>query len=447
MAVVRVLIVDDDELARKNLAQILKKDGYRITTAAAVSEAIPLLEKNRYDLVLADLVLEDGGGLEILEAAKRQWGDTEIIIVTGYASLDSAIEAMKKGAYHYLQKPFHMEEVRNLAARAVEKSSLRRQLKEMEEQLQKSIIIGKSAPIRHIVQLIHDVGPTDANVLVTGESGTGKELVAYSIHQHSRRASLKFLAINCASFTEELLANELFGHEKEAYSGAVSTRIGLLESADGGTVFFDEVADMPLSMQAKVLRVIQERELIRVGGTKAVAVDIRIIAATNKDLKKLISLGLFRQDLYYRLNVVPIHVPPLAERKSDIPLLGVYFLAKFARRMNKQFRGFSDAALDLLMRYDYPGNVRELENVLERAAALCHKDIIDVYDLPQDLVEVLIYRHDREQGQMKTLELMERDYIQWVLRKVGHNKSEAARILGIDRVSLYRKLKKYELSE
>lgn len=448
----RILVVDDDEVARKNLSRILRRDGYKITLAISGSEAIAKLDKNSYDLVLADLILEeDIGGLDVLEAAKKRSHDTEVIILTGYASVDTAIKAMKKGAYHYVQKPFRAEEVRHLAAQALEKSRLRTQVKQLEDEILSAshgpTIVGKSEKILSILSLIKQVAPTDANVLITGESGTGKELVASAIHNQSPRAEKQFLAVNCASFTDELLANELFGHEKDAYTGATTSRPGLLESADGGTIFLDEVADMPSPMQAKLLRVIQERELIRVGGNKPISINVRIVAATNKDIKKAVSSGLFREDLFYRLNVIPIRMPALAEHKEDIPLLATYLLSQILKQMNKSIKGFSDEAMKLLVEYDYPGNVRELENILERAAALCRNDVIDVDDLPPDLKDVAIYRYDHEKNGMKSMEELERDYIRWVLSRVGHNKSRAAKILGIDRASLYRKLKKYELVE
>ncbi|MFH1539682.1 MAG: sigma-54 dependent transcriptional regulator [bacterium] len=448
----RVLVVDDDESARKSLERILRKEGCDVTLAASGEVAVEKLKHDEFHLVLADLVMESSlGGMEVLDAVRERSRDTEVIIMTGYASVETAIAAMKRGAFHYLQKPFRVEEVRHLVSQALDKVRLRTQVRKLEEEVRARgegpAIVGKSEKIQAILSLIRQIGPTDANVLITGESGTGKELVASAIHRHSRRAGRHFLAINCGSFTEELLANELFGHEKDAYTGATSARPGLLESADGGTVFFDEVGDMPPAMQAKLLRVIQERVLFRVGGNKPVPVDIRVIAATNKDLKKAFSQGLFREDLYYRLNVIPVFVPPLSERKEDIPLLAAYFLSSAARRMDRRLTGFTEEAVRLLSEYSYPGNVRELENVIERAAALCRGDVVGVEDLPQDIRDVAVFRYDRETSGMKGLEEMERDYIRWVMSRTENNKSKAAKILGIDRTSLYRKLKTYELIE
>jgi DNA-binding NtrC family response regulator len=447
-----ILIVEDDAVGRRNLARILKKEGYGITCAATCGQALSALSKQRFDVVFSDLMLEeDGSGIDVLDAARRAGPDTEVIIITGYASVESAIKAMHKGAFHYLQKPFRAEEVRLLAERALEKTRLHNHVKQLEDEIRtaenRPVIVGKSEKIQSILRLIEQVGPTDANVLITGESGSGKELVASALHSKSQRARNRFLAINCASFTDELLANELFGHEKDAYTGATCARAGLLESADGGTIFFDEVADMPLPMQAKLLRVIQERELIRVGGTQPIPLSVRMIAATNKDLKNATAKGSFREDLYYRLNVIPIHMPALAERKEDIPLLAAHLLNRMLKFMNKSITGFTDEALKLLVGYEYPGNVRELENILERAAALCSGDVIGVQDLPPDLKDVAIFRYDNQAGRMKSMEELEREYILWVMNRVGHNKTHAANILGIDRASLYRKLKKYELDE
>jgi len=447
----RILVVDDDHTTRNNLSRIFQREGYQVRLAPSGSEAKVRLREDEYELVLVDLVMDDIGGMEILDYIKKHSANTEVIIMTGYGSINTAIEAIKKGSFHYIQKPFRLDEVKHIVSQAVEKSRMRAQIGALEEEIRSyrktPVIIGKSEKIKCIIDLIKQVAVTDSNVLITGESGTGKELVATAIHNQSRRAAKKFLPINCGSFTEELLANELFGHEKDAYTGATGARAGLLESADGGTVFFDEVSDMPLSMQAKLLRVIQERQLIRVGGNKPISVDVRFIAATNKDLKKSISYGLFREDLFYRLNVVPIHLPTLAERREDIPLIATYLLNQLLEKMEKKITGFSTAAMRVLVNYDYPGNVRELENIVERAAALTCKDIIDIDDLPPDLIDTKIYRYDYEKGSMKSLDELEQEYIRWVLGKLDHNKSRAARVLGIDRASLYRKLKRYELSE
>jgi DNA-binding NtrC family response regulator len=445
----RILIVDDEEVALNALGRIMRKEGYHVVTQSSGDKAGECIHHQKFDVILTDLLLGETDGLEIMAKAKTQDPETEVIIITGHGSVDSAIEATKKGAFHYLQKPIRPDEVRHIVRQAVQKRALIRRVRELENEIGGDIpaIIGNSPKITALKKLIRQIEHSDANVLITGESGTGKELVAKAIHQTSRRNQKRFLAFNCASFTEELIANELFGHDKDAYTGATQAHAGLLESADGGTVFFDEVGDMSAAMQAKILRVVQEKELLRVGATQPVPVDIRIISATNKELKNLCSAGIFRQDLYFRLNVIPIHLPSLAERREDIPLLATHFLKLSARRTGKSLSGFSDSALGLLLDYAYPGNIRELENIIERATALAKGERIETDDLPSDLKEFNAFTFHRKTGKMKTLEEVEQEYIQWVLEQSNHNKSEASKILGIDRVSLYRKLKRSTFKE
>jgi DNA-binding NtrC family response regulator len=443
----RLLVVDDDALNLKNVGRFLKRQGHHVSTASGGKDALAKIRKGCFSLVLTDLVMEEVDGLQVLAETKKSHPDSEVIIMTGYASVPTAIDAMKKGAFHYLQKPIHLEELRCVVDHALEKVSLRDQVRRLTLHSQSGIerIIGQSRPIVHLKSLLPLIAATDSNILLTGESGTGKELVAQAIHQSSPRSTGRFLAINCGSFAEDLLANELFGHEREAYTGATSARAGLLESANGGTIFFDEVGDMPLTMQAKLLRVIQERELLRVGGVSPVPIDVRIIGATNKDLKRSVQAGEFRQDLYYRLNVVPLHLPSLAERKEDIPLLASHFLVRIAKRSGKNLIGFSSEAMQLMRSYDYPGNVRELENVVERCAAFATEELIQAKDLPADIQEMDVFSFHREAHPFRSLEEVEREYIHWVMERAERNKSKVARILGIDRVSLYRKLRKYEL--
>ena len=443
----RLLLVDDDVVGLKNTARYLKRRGHEIASASGGKQALAKIRKDCFDVILTDLMMDEVDGLDVLRFAKRNSPDSEVIIITGYAAVKSAIEAMKKGAYHYLQKPLRLDELDCVVGNALEKIQLRNEIRRLGAEKDSpwgvEQIVGQSPAIIALKKLIPQIASTNSNILITGESGTGKELVARAIHQLSPRAEKRFLAINCASFTEELLANELFGHEREAYTGAVSARPGLLESADGGTIFFDEVGDMPLSMQAKLLRVVQERELHRVGGVQPISIDVRIIGATNKDLKKAIQAGLFRQDFYYRLNVVPLRLPSLSERKEDIPLLVHHFLKKVARRSNRILLGFSQEAMDLMRRYDYPGNVRELENIVERCAAFATDERIQAEDLPPDIKEMDIFSFPKEDHSFRTLEELEQEYIHWVMARTGKNKSQVARILGIDRVSLYRKLKNH----
>jgi len=447
----RVLVVDDDLVARKNLVRLLEKEGYRVLSAPGGAQALESLSRHPCDLVISDLVMEGMSGMELMVQAKLADPDMEFILVTGYASIASAIEAVKEGAYHYLEKPFRPDEVRHLARQALEKRLLKHQVRELEARLGQHPgeprMIGSSRALCDVKETIGQVAGTDCNVLLTGESGTGKELAALLLHHGSRRRSGPFVAINCGAFSEELLANELFGHEKDAYTGATTTRAGLFEAAQQGTVFLDEVGDMPLAMQVKLLRVIQDRRVLRVGGTRPVDVDVRVVAATNQDLKKAVSAGLFRQDLYFRLNVVTIRIPPLRERKEDIPLLTEYLLEKAVKRMDKNIRAVSDQAAAVLLRYDFPGNVRELENIVERAVALCRDTEIQIRDLPADLSQMEVYSFDAKEVPIKTLREMERDYVRWVLGRVGRNKTRAARLLGIDRASLWRRLKKDEIEE
>jgi DNA-binding NtrC family response regulator len=443
----RILIVDDERVALKNLEHVMKKEGYDVTATESGQNALKLLEDQRFDVVLTDLRMEKVDGMQILKKSQDLYPDTEIIMITGYATLESAVEAMKKGAFHYVAKPFKLDVVRNVVREAVEKIMLKRENRQLRDQIEnyqgKVKIITKDSSMQRILETAKQIAPTDCNVLLSGESGTGKELVARYIHFNSERAEGPFFAINCGAFTEELLSNELFGHEKGAFTGAISAKRGLIEMASRGTLFLDEITEMPPSMQVKLLRVIQEKEVLRVGGTEPVKVDVRFIAATNRDISDVIKSGRFRQDLYFRLNVVSLRIPPLSERKDDIPLLSYYFLKKYAALMKKDVGEISEEAIGLLMNYDFPGNVRELENIIERGVALTNGTTVEIAHLPEDLRELSIRTFRKKEGKIPSLEEQEIAYINWVLREVGSNKTLAAQILGIDRVSLWRKLKKY----
>jgi len=447
----RILVVDDDQVARKNLCRLLSKDGYETVEARDGPHALTVLDRSSFDLVVTDLVMDGMDGLALLSAVKGRDPDIEVVVLTGYASIPSAIEAMKQGAYHYLEKPFRAVEVQHVVARALETVRLRKEVRSLQDKMTDAaaepVLLGDSREMSEMVTLIKRIAPTDCNVLLIGESGTGKELAASLIHFHSRRRGGKFLAISCGAFTEDLLANELFGHEKGAFTGANRTKPGLLESAEGGTLLLDEVGDMPLSMQVKMLRAIQEREVIRVGGTQPIPFDVRVIAATNQDLKKAVRAGLFRHELYYRLNVISIVIPPLRERSKDIPLLALYFLRRAAQRARKEISGFSDRALEALAAYSFPGNVRELQNVVERAVAIAGDRVIHTSDLPPDISEMNVFSFDHRDAEVRTLRELQRDYIEWVLKKVGRNKTRAAELLGIDRASLWRHLKQYEVED
>lgn len=447
----RILIVDDEDIARENLGHVLSKEGHKVVAVDRGIKALNILEDSEFDLVLTDLKMKQVDGMELLTRTKEQYPETEVIIITAYATVATAIEAMQKGAYNYIPKPYKMDQVRLVVKRALEKKRLKDELRALKRDYKARVgsplIIGKNHKMQEINEMVAQFAPTDVSVLIFGETGTGKELIARAIHHQSNRAEARFLAVNCGGFTEELLANELFGHEKGAYSGATSTKIGLLEAAGGGTVFLDEIGDMPLSMQVKLLRVLEGRSLLRVGGTQSIPVDIRVVAATNKDLGKEVEAGDFRKDLFYRLNVVSLHLPPLAERRDDIPLLAHHFRRRYAKSLEKTIEDISDEAMDILMNYEYPGNIRELENIIERAVALCNSGKILPKHLPQELERLCftIYRHSS--NRLPTLEENEHEYVRWVLKRVDGNKTRAAEILGIDRVSLWRKLKRWGLAE
>ncbi len=446
---IKLLIVDDEKIALRNLEHVLKKEGYYVKATLSGQNALKLLNSNDFDVILTDLKMEKVDGMQILKRCKERSPDTEVIMITGYASIESAIEAMKYGAYHYVSKPFKLDEVRKVVREAAEKVQLKkenRSLKESIEDIRNRIpIITQDPRMLRIMDMVKEVAPTDCNILVTGESGTGKELVARSVHQYCKRKEEPFLAINCGAFTEELLANELFGHEKGAYTGADFLKNGLIEMADRGTLFLDEITEMSTSMQVKLLRVIQEQEFHRIGGTQPVTVNVRFIAATNSDIQEALEEGELRQDLFYRLNVVTLHLPSLSERKGDIPLLCYQFLRKYSSMMEKNVTDISEDVLHVLNNYNFPGNVRELENIIERGVALTKGETLGMEHLPDDISELNIRTFRKSDGAMPSLESQEKAYIQWVLKEVGGNKSRAAQILGIDRVSLWRKLKRYGL--
>ena len=445
----KILIVDDEKIALKNLEHVMKKEGYEVVGTQSGPHALNLLEERQFDVVLTDLRMEKVDGLQILRKCRDLYPDSEVIMITGFATLDTAVKAMKHGAFHYIAKPFKLDEVRNVVGEALEKVRLKKENKHLREQIDtfqgKVRIITQDPGIQRLLETAKQIAPTDCNVLLSGESGTGKELFAQFIHNNSARFEKPFFAINCGAFSEELLTNELFGHEKGAFTGALDMKRGLLEMASGGTLFLDEITEMAPSMQVKLLRVIQEREVLRVGGTSTVKVDVRFIAATNRDIHDAMKGGRFRQDLFFRLNVVSLHIPPLAERRNDIPLLSYYFLKKYATVMKKNITEISEDVITLLMNYDFPGNVRELENVIERGVAVANGSAIEIAHLPEDLKELSVRTFRKKEGKIQSLNDQEMAYIKWVLEEVGGNKTIAAQVLGIDRVSLWRKLKKYGL--
>jgi DNA-binding NtrC family response regulator len=446
---IRILIVDDEKIALRNLQHIMKKEGYTVETAESGSQAIRMLESsidNEFDLVLTDLKMPGVDGMQVLTQSKKLCPDTEVIMVTGYATMNSAIEAVKKGAYHYVSKPFELDEVRRVVKKALEKRELLLENRQLKEKLagQNGLnIITEDPDMRKVLSVAKQIAQSDVSVLITGESGTGKELMARFIHENSLRGNSPFMGINCGVFTEELLSNELFGHEKGAFTGADQKKVGLIEAATGGTLFLDEITEMSSGMQVKLLRALQEKEIMSLGSTKPVKIDVRFVAATNRDILKMVSDGHFRQDLYFRINVMNIYLPPLAKRRKDIPLLTHYFINKYSSRTNKKITGITPEAMQQLMIYDYPGNVRELENIIERAVVLVRGEMIEAEHLPEMAVHT--YRSSKGSS-IPSLDEQERSYIEWVLAQTDGNKTKAAEILGIDRVSLWRKLKKYALN-
>jgi DNA-binding NtrC family response regulator len=444
-----ILVVEDESIARNNLVHILRKQGYKVTPAESGSKALTLLSSRTFDLVLTDLKMEKVDGMAVLAESRRRHPLTEVIILTGYATVDSAVDALKAGAYHYIAKPYKIEAIRKIVSEALLKRRLQMENLELRENLKsgrtKAMIVGQSPAMQTVLKTVQRIAPSGANVLILGESGTGKEIIARSIHELSDRARQRFVAFNCGSFSEALMANELFGHEKGAFTGADQSKKGLLETASGGTVFLDEIGDMPPTMQIQLLRVIQEREMLRVGGTMPVPVDVRFIAATHRDLQQDVQAGHFRQDLFFRLNVIAIRLPPLAEREGDVPLLANFFLAQKSVAMQKKIKSIEPEAMDLLSAYGWPGNVRELENTIERAVAMAEGDTVRTADLPAHIKQLTIETYRQAHGEIPTLAEVEKRYMLWVLEKYNGNKTKAAAAMGIDRVSLWRKIKRFDI--
>ncbi len=449
----RILVVEDEEISRENLLHVLKREGYRADGVEDGETALEALRKNKYDLVLTDLRMRRVSGEEVLEAARQLQPEAEVIVITGYATVETAVKAMERGAYYYLAKPVKLDELRALIRNALEKGAMSRELQALRSKAADSaapLIVGQAPPTVALRELIAQVAPVDSSVLIMGETGTGKELVARAIHHMSNRANKRFMAINCAGFSETLLENELYGHEKEAYTGAGTMKKGLLEQAHEGTFFLDEVGDMPPAMQAKLLRTLEQKSIIRLGGTKEINVDLRFIAATNKDLQQAVADGEFRRDLYYRLNVITVRTPSLEERREDIELLARHFLHKHATAMNKAVKDISPEALRILLSYEYPGNVRELENIVESALVMCGGDTLQVSHLPVDLQtqnQWFSRSCDENEEELVSLQENEKRYIERALQRTKGNKTHAAQILGIDRASLWRKIKRLGIED
>lgn len=441
----RVAIVDDEPVVCKRLSQALAKEGYTVEAFVSARSFLEAMIERPFDVVFSDMLLPDMNGLELLPKIKGLRAETEVIIVTGHGTISTAIEAMREGAFHYVTKPVNFTEIRTLARHAQEKIAMRMENTRLREALLGanglSSIVGNSPAMQNLFALIRKVAPVDCNVLIQGDSGTGKALVALALHHLSPRRNQPFVTFNCGGFTEELISSELFGYEKGAFTGAANAKVGLLEAATGGTVFLDEVGEMPFAMQVRLLHVLQERRILRVGGTRPIDLNIRIIAATNRDLKTEVEKGNFREDLFFRLNVVSTTLPRLADRREDIPLLVRHFIEKYRLAFRKQVYDLDDQALAALVGYSFPGNVRELENIIERAVALADGETISLADLPEDIRRL---EFDTLEGDgLPTLAEMERRYVIKILEKTGYNKKLAAEVLGMPRTTLWRKLKEY----
>jgi len=444
---VRIAIIEDEKISGMRLQEHLSEAGHPVDLYFEGESFLKAFQAAPHELVITDMKLPGLGGMDIIREVKSRRRDTEVVVITGYATIDSAIEAVRAGAFHYLTKPIRLAEFDNLVSRIIDKINISHEASDlrllMTHNAGKAGMIGTSPEIEHVYRLIEKVAPLDCPVIIQGESGTGKELVARAIHLLSHRHKAPIVSFNCGGFSPELIANELFGHEKGAFTGAFASRMGLLQSADGGTILLDEIADMPLDMQVKLLRVLQEGQIYRVGANRPIHLDIRILAASNRDLKDRVRQGLFREDLLFRLNVMTIALPRLVDRKGDLWLLADHFLQNFNAAYNKNVRGFSSQARMLLEQYEFPGNIRELENIMARAVALAEGTEIQVGDLPPFLTELQSTTGNR----LQSLEEMERSHIVNVLQSVDGHRDRAASILGITRATLWRKIKKFGLAD
>jgi len=457
-----ILVVDDELSMRELLEYMLTKEGYQITCAGTGRQAIDLLEKGTYDLLLCDIKLGDISGLDVLRASMKNNPDTVVILISAFATTETAVEAMNAGAYDYVPKPFDKDELIQTIARALDLRTIEHEKQQLDDQLKENMhfgqLVGNSPAMSHIYKMIEQVAKTRTNVLITGESGTGKELIALAIHRQSERCDQPFVVINCGGIPEALMESELFGHKKGSFTGATNDKKGLFEIADKGTIFLDEIGELSLPIQVKLLRAVQEKVFKPVGGNKDISVDIRIVSATNKNLEKEVISGGFREDLFYRLNVIEIKVPPLRERKADLRSLAQHFLEKYSKEMGKEITKFSSYAIDLLRKYDFPGNIRELENLLERSVALSTTNII----LPDSLALSLHKRRWIEGFQDRRFDLddvsrgveldailedIERAYLKKALDCRNGNKNKAAELLGISFRSLRYRLDKLNIDK
>ena len=441
-----ILVIDDEETMRDSCRQTLSRDGNRIEVAESGSKGLSLLEAESFDLVILDLKMPGLSGMEVLKKIKQNDPETMVVVITGYATVESAVEAMRSGAYDFIPKPFTPDSLRVIVKRALDRRELALEnvllRDELKADFEPGVIIGQSKAMKKVEELVQKVGPTDTTVLISGESGTGKELVARAIHRYSGRKDKPFVAVDCGSLVENLFESELFGHTKGSFTGATATKYGRFELANGGTLFFDEIGNISINIQTKLLRVLQEREITKVGSSQVIKVDVRIVAATNKDLQKAVKSGTFREDLFYRLSVVPITLPALCERRDDIPLLANYFLQKYNKKRKKNIRAISDRAMKALVEYDWPGNVRELENAIERAVVLAEDDVVSPSELLYYGLSVETAPKS-DAGKIQRLVDVEKEHIAKTLKMLNGNRGKTAERLGIDRKTLRSKLKKY----
>jgi len=458
----KVLIIDDDEIVREVLIEHLENDGHEIVACSNGYRGLEIFRNDKFDLVILDLIMPGINGLEVLKEIKRFSPQAVVILITAFGSIENAVDAMRAGSFDYITKPFNLADVSFAVKRGIGVSKLEKENINLKRQLKNRYgfenIIGDSNAMQSVYSLIDKVAPTDSTVLILGESGTGKELIANITHYNSERSLKPIITVNCSAIPHELLESELFGHEKGAFTGAVSTKLGKFEIADGGTVFLDEIGDMTPGLQIKLLRVLQERSFERVGGTKTIKVDIRIIAATNKNLEKEASAGRFREDLFYRLNVIPIQLPPLSERTEDIPLLCHYFIDRYCKKRKRAPLKMSSEAMSALVNYSWPGNVRELENLMERLVVLKEDDTIVMADLPEKIAEGFnskanfesIIRHEINTGNIdfeKKITDFEKYIISHAIKSSKGVKSKAARLLNLKRTTLIEKMKRLGIQE
>lgn len=457
----RILVVDDEWIVCESCQRILEEEGLEVETASSGAEAFAKMKETPFDIVITDLKMPGIDGMEVLRTLRKDYPDTIVIMITGFSTVETAVEAMKLGAFDYIPKPFTPDEVSIVVKKAIEQKNLLLENVYLRQELQEKYgfhnIVGKNKKMQEIYRIIAKVAPTDSTVLINGQSGTGKELIARAIHFNSARRDKQFVTVDCAVLSENLLESELFGHVRGSFTGAVTTKPGLFEVADGGTVFLDEISNISPAIQAKLLRILQEREFTPVGGTKAKKVDIRLIAATNKDLEKMIKEGTFREDLYYRLNIVPIYLPPLKERQEDIPALAIHFLKKYSDEMGKAIKGFTPEAMEKLMKYPWPGNVRELENVIERTVVMMDEEMVRVEHLilpgQEERAEVINQvpatseelKEVKKQLREKAVEDIEKAFVIKALERNRWNVTKAAEEVGMLRPNFQALMRKYGL--